>query len=317
MHVQCGDVRVPVSLTPGGPRQETIWGRLCSRGAPVGKPVQVLVHGYTLTHDYWDFLCCAGRYSYVDAATARGYATLAIDRLGVGNSSKPPALAVTLDSNAETVHQVIEAVRAGTVTGARVTTVVLVGHSFGTAISVTEAGRYRDVNAVVATGFLHTPDLIGGAPLFAATEPAQVDPAFATAGLPLGYVTTRPGTRSMFYEPSNTDPAVVKVDEQTKDTGTLGEVETLGEYLLPISEAQHVDAPVLLAVGEHDLAFCTTVLPCPGGDAVVARERPYFAPQANLTGYVLPDTGHNIALELNSTQANQAMLDWADSVLSR
>jgi hypothetical protein len=50
---------------------------------------------------------------------------------------------------------------------------------------------------------------------------------------------------------------------------------------------------------------------------VVARERPYFAPQANLTGYVLPDTGHNIALELNSTQANQAMLDWADSVLSR
>jgi pimeloyl-ACP methyl ester carboxylesterase len=89
------------------------------------------------------------RYSYVNAAVAQGYSTLAIDRIGVGESSTPAAVDVTLDSNVQTVHDVVRALRDGSVTGSPVHRVVLVGHSFGSAISVTEAGRFHDVDAVV------------------------------------------------------------------------------------------------------------------------------------------------------------------------
>lgn len=54
---------------------------LCSPPAP-STTLQVLSHGIGFTRTYWDF---AG-YSYVDAALARGYATLAYDRLGSGAS---------------------------------------------------------------------------------------------------------------------------------------------------------------------------------------------------------------------------------------
>lgn len=45
--------------------------------------LQILSHGIGFTRTYWDYL---PGYSYVDAALARGYATLAYDRLGSGVS---------------------------------------------------------------------------------------------------------------------------------------------------------------------------------------------------------------------------------------
>jgi pimeloyl-ACP methyl ester carboxylesterase len=305
----CRLVDVPVSLAAGDPDDQFVQGQLCALGDPRGLPVQVLVHGYTLTRLYWDLPYGGGRYSYVDSAIASGYATFAIDRIGVGGSSKPPALAVTLDSNVWTLHEVVTAVRSGQVTGAPVTNVVLVGHSFGSAISVTEAGRFQDVDAVVATSFLHTVGA-GIAPLLVSTEPAQLDPAFARSDLPLGYVTTVPGARQQFYAPDDTDPEVVAIDEQSKGTGTLGELGTFAEYLLPLSDALRVKVPVLLAIGQDDLYFCSLGLPCPDAASVVARERPYFGPQAQLSGYVLPGAGHNMSLELNSGAATAAILTW-------
>lgn len=308
-------VRVPVSLTPGGPEDQLIWGQLCSRGAPRGRPVQLLVHGFTLTHAYWDFPCCDRRYSYVESATERGYTTRAVDRIGVENSSTPPAPSVTQDSHVDTLHQVIQALRGGSVTGAPVPDVILVGHSFGSVIGVTEVGRYHDADRVIATGFLHTPD-VGAAELFPAMHPVQLDPTFATAGLPLGDVTTRPGTRTQFYEPANADPTVIATDEQRKGTGMVGEVGTFAPYVLPLSAARYVDVPVLLAVGERDRHFCSTPFPCCDAATVVARELPYFGPRAELTGFVLPNAGHNMALHLNSAQATDAMVSWTADVLS-
>ena len=305
----CRVVDVPVSLSAGDPDDQFVQGQLCALGDPRGLRVQVLVHGYTLTRSYWDLPYGDGRYSYVDASIARGYATFAIDRIGVGGSSRPPALAVTLDANVWTLHEVVAAVRSGWVTGAPVTDVMLVGHSFGSAISVTEAGRFQDVDAVVATSFLHTLGA-GVAPLLISTEPAQLDPAFAKSDLPLGYVTTVPGSRQQFYAPEDTDPQVVAIDEQSKGTGTVGELGTFGAYLLPISDALRVRVPVLLAVGESDLYFCSLGLPCPDAATVVPRERLYFGPLADLTGYVLPGAGHNMALELNAGAATSAILAW-------
>jgi hypothetical protein len=68
----------------------------------------VLVPGLTYGASYWNFPVDPARYSYVRAATAAGYATLAIDRLGTGASDHPPAAQVTAMSEAFARHDVVD-----------------------------------------------------------------------------------------------------------------------------------------------------------------------------------------------------------------
>jgi hypothetical protein len=49
--------------------------------------IQVLTHGIGFDKTYWDLDYNNYNYSYVNVALAAGYSTLAIDRLGIGNSS--------------------------------------------------------------------------------------------------------------------------------------------------------------------------------------------------------------------------------------
>jgi hypothetical protein len=49
--------------------------------------IQVLTHGIGFDKTYWDLDYDNYNYSYVNVALAAGYSTLAIDRLGIGNSS--------------------------------------------------------------------------------------------------------------------------------------------------------------------------------------------------------------------------------------
>jgi pimeloyl-ACP methyl ester carboxylesterase len=115
--------------------------------------LQVLVHGATYDHRSWDWPLDPERYSYLEWATERGYATLAIDRVGCGASSKPPGRQSTLAAQARVLHDIVTAARGGAL-GTKFGRVVLVGHSMGSALSVAEASEYRDVDAVVLTGSL-------------------------------------------------------------------------------------------------------------------------------------------------------------------
>jgi pimeloyl-ACP methyl ester carboxylesterase len=120
----------------------------------VRRAVQVLVHGAVYSHVYWDFPYQPEKYSYVRRANAAGYATLNIDRIGIRNSSHPPAASVTLQSNAAVVHQAITALRAGAL-GTTFEKVVTVGHSYGTLTTMLEAEVYDDIDAFMPTGILH------------------------------------------------------------------------------------------------------------------------------------------------------------------
>src|SRR2546423_3412732 len=53
--------------------------------------VQVLVHGTTYNHVYWDFPYQAEHYSHHRDMARHGYATFAVDRLGTGQSTSRPA----------------------------------------------------------------------------------------------------------------------------------------------------------------------------------------------------------------------------------
>src|ERR687885_1934552 len=113
----CRDHFVPVAIVDGGPPQATLFGQLCYAGPRIPNTVQLLVHGIVTTHLYWDFPLDNAYYSYVRAATAAGYATFNVDRLGAGASSRPPSTDVTISSGTTALHSLIQQLRSGAAVG--------------------------------------------------------------------------------------------------------------------------------------------------------------------------------------------------------
>ena len=224
--------------------------------------VQLLVHGATYNHLYWNFPYGNGYYSYVGAATAAGYATFDIDRIGDGNSSHPPSSELALDAGEVALHDVVTALRSGAVDGHAFQHVIMVGHSIGSVEAWIEIARYHDVNAVIITGALHaiSPDI--GA-LESDLYRRSTSPAFAGSGLDPGYLTTLPGTRgSLFYDPATSNPAVVATDEADKDTRTPAELAGAAALISqpPAQQPSYqITLPVLSVVGQDDNLFCTAV----------------------------------------------------------
>src|SRR5260370_33132121 len=73
---------LPVSLSTTDPTTYHIAGYLCYNNSLQDKTVQLLVHGFTYNHLYWNFPypnSNAADYSYVQSALGAGYATFSID----------------------------------------------------------------------------------------------------------------------------------------------------------------------------------------------------------------------------------------------
>lgn len=306
----CTRYSVPISISPGAPTDQTIAGWLCGYGSLTGKTVELLVPGFTYNHGYWDFGYQPETYSYLRSATSAGYAVFEIDRPGTGESSKPSAASLTIDHEAWAVHQVIQYLRAGGL-GVTFGKVVLVGHSLGTTVTEVEASTYHDVDAVIASGWLHTPYWVGTPEVILGTlEPAQLVPNLAQR--PVGYLTTLPDARRMFYQAADTDPAVLAHDEATKDTGTPAEELSIVAPTLNPAVTRGINVPTLIAIGQYDFIFCGPLTPCTNADVVRAREAVNFSAQACLSAYVLPEAGHDLNLELNAPDWFAAANRWLD-----
>lgn len=294
--LRCERLTFPVALVEGQPATYHVAGWLCGRGSIRHRTIQVLIHGATYGHVYWDFPYEPEHYSYVRALTAAGYATLAIDRIGVGESDHPPALDVTIKSNAYVVHQIIQTLRSGTlnvpsfgnVTGSRVMTV---GHSMGSVTAIREAATYHDVDGVILTGYLHNVGP-GLAEITANLFPASLDPHFAGRNIPANYLTTLAGTRgaSYFYHAATTDPAVVAADEATKETATIGE---FSDFYASAALSPQIDVPVLSVVGDLDRNFC---VPSCSEAGLLEAEEQFFSPDTHLRVVQIPRASHNINL---------------------
>jgi pimeloyl-ACP methyl ester carboxylesterase len=309
----CSDVTVPASMAPGLPKDQTIYGRLCLPPGSAPKVLQVLVHGASYDHTYWDFAGFNGRYSYVRAQNAAGYATLAIDQLGVGRSSHPLSALVTQLAGASTIHDVIGASRSGAF-GPAFSKVVLVGHSFGSLTSWLEAATYHDVDGVVVSGASHSLGALALARLGPHIRPAQLDPVTASRVPPLdlGYVSI-PGARAdVFYHLSNADPAVVQQDEATRSEIAIGVAATIPVY---IPATLGIQVPVLEVNGIDDIPFCAqgggaSLTNCSSDATLRASEALFFSPAAKLQTTVIPNAGHDLNLQLNANVFFDRALRW-------
>lgn len=191
--------------------------------------MQLLTHGATLDHTYWDI---APGYSYVDVASAAGYATLSYDQLGVGNSDHPdPIQAVQATAQVAVTHALVGLLRNAELGGYRFDKVVGVGHSAGSTLTQGITTQFpQDFNAVILSG---SSTSAASVPLTMAAFNlinANTDPAPQFQHLPAGFLTQQSaaGIQFAFYRQPNFDENAFRQQVAHKQANTLGVLLTLG-----------------------------------------------------------------------------------------
>jgi pimeloyl-ACP methyl ester carboxylesterase len=312
----CQHFMVPVTVE--NVPDAKLYGELCVPKGRTPSTVQLLVHGTTYNHNYWDWPENPDTHSHVRAALAAGYATFNVDRLGVGQSTKPASHLVTLAATVDTLHQVITKLRTGAIGNHRFSKVVYFGSSLSTAYGWVEASLHDDIDAFVMTGLLHftRPTFLGLVKqnLHTVCE----DPTFSKSGLDCGYITNRTGSKAaFFYNAPNADRHVIDTDEQLKDvvSGLLIEQSVPLVLAQPPAESpsRFIKVPTLLVLGEEDMTAS-------GSDGIVctdqsvkAAEAPYY-PQVpgGIDVHVVANTGHSLPLHRNGRSTAQYIMEWLD-----
>jgi pimeloyl-ACP methyl ester carboxylesterase len=313
IHCTRAQARLPIEVSELGTVEIAVW--LSVPEGAGGDILQVLVHGATYNHLYWDFPYQPETYSYVRWAERHGLATLAIDQLGAGESSRPPGEKVANQKVAEALHHVVQAVRGTGIAGQRFDRVVLIGHSAGSLASGLESYTYQDVDAVVLTGLLG-PNVIGltnneprineiyvpaSADAVLRGRPGMADPA---------YQTIPPQFRvPMFYHVPPADPALIVVDETLKDTQANGQWATYGDAAEACGKLQ---CPTLVVVGEYDACqFSATE-----NDVTATMELAKASAAANYTfAPVVKNMGHNLNQHPGAHDVYRTIADWIVTTL--
>lgn len=291
-----------------------ISARLCLPSKPNSSitTLQVLTHGYGFGKSYWDF---GVNTSYVDYAASQGMATLAYDRLGIGNSSHPDAVNVVQSFlEISILHSLNKKLRAGALSNTKYTNIIGVGHSFGSLIMSAVAKSFpADFNAVVLTGYsINTTN----SDQFTSSLNylrANVLPRFAD--LPDGYVTPRSlyGMQYSFFAYPNFNPLVLAKAFLTAQTQTLGEQFTPSAFA---GVATNFTGPVFIANGQKDIVFCDGNCEYPRN--IPAESLQHVFPNAANTSsvFILPNAGHGLNLHLNANLAFAAIQNWIKKAAS-
>jgi pimeloyl-ACP methyl ester carboxylesterase len=309
----CTSVHIPTTIASG---IVSIYGELCTPFGTSPHTIQLLVHGGTYNHSYWDFPGFEGRYSYVQAASSRGYATLAIDRLGYGQSTRPVSQDVTYNNEVLTLHAVVQALRSGSL-GIHVQNIEAIGHSLGSGDVVGDAAAYpQDFNAIILTGYGQTvsPTVAQLNALY--MEPANYLQRFSS--LDTGYETSKPDSRSLsglYYMPL-ANPAVVATDQATEDTVTKTELSSRPQG--GTVTTNQITVPVLLADGRYDSHYCldNAIGQPPHVGSNCASAQAFW--NSNASQYsnaclstVLLQSGHDVNLHVTAPESFRLLLNWS------
>jgi pimeloyl-ACP methyl ester carboxylesterase len=306
-NVACRAERSSV-VAAGGPQSMVVHACLPTH---VRDTLLVAVPGGTYLGSYWDFRVEPSTYSFAGAANRAGYATLTLDPLGRGDSTRPASAALSAQEQAAAIEQVIRQARRGELLeGHAFRSVVLLGHSLGSMEAVLVAIDNADVDGLVLSGFSHELGPAGAAGILARFQPAPLDPALGAEYQDPGYLTTATGERAAaFYSPGQVAPEVLTADEATKSVFSSAEMMDGVPLTVMSPLSTNLRQPVLLANGQYDAAFCGPSAVCDAG-TLRAREAPYFAGSRDFATYVLPGAGHDLNLMVNTRLFQIAALDW-------
>ncbi|EYF03432.1 alpha/beta hydrolase [Chondromyces apiculatus] len=264
------------------------------------KPLQVVVHGSTYNHAYWDAPTLNGHdYSYARYMADAGYAVLAIDKLGAGRSDRPDGDLIDIGVAVSNLDQILDAMRTTHNPFAhRFTQIALVGHSLGSITSIVAEGKHNNADALIVTGQALTPHTI-----------PFPDEMFADMlSAPYGFVKPEHRAQYFYYAPS-ADPDIIAWDNgQIRDFVPRGEI-TSGLPLLadPVTMGAHnITAPVLIQLGQYDDYAPASLAP---------QEPAYYTSAASVTVEVLRDTGHDFNFHLTNETGWSQIDAWLDTIL--
>lgn len=248
--------------------------------------VQVLIHGNTYDHRYWDAGVINGQnYSYCNYMAERGYDILAIDLPGSGQSSKPHGDSVDLESVSTAIDKAVESMRGhdGPLRGAA-GKVALVGHSLGAVVAVDIQTRSQCADFVVVTGTGFGPT--GGTATFG--------PGVREEAMRNDYIALPPSERArVFYHPPTADPEVVQFDNRIlrgQMPRRLWMDALAARQRNSVSGVPDLECPVYVQLGEFD-----PVLP----GSLAGAERLAYGADAEVAVSRLEDIGHCFNLHRN------------------
>ncbi|KAK4041531.1 putative cardiolipin-specific deacylase, mitochondrial [Parachaetomium inaequale] len=295
----------------------TITGTYCTPKNPKkAKGLQVLVHGITYNKEMWSGYGFGDPYDWHAAATARGYATLALDRLGHGaNPQRPDPLAIVQPQlQLDLLAAIFKAARTkskSNILHQAFKKVIFVGHSYGSFLGAALGAQYPTVaDALVLTGYssyLDFTDVINADWVSA----AEHDPARFGAGLAKGYVTmSNPAQRAGAFFVGAFDAAIAPVDFAREDTLTVGEIGAIGAILGP---AVGYKGPVLAVTGVGDVFFCET--PQEKCEEHLRATAEAFPDAKSFDFFVPENTGHDLTLHYSAGKTAKRVHDWLDRKL--
>ena len=257
-------------------------------------------------------------YSFAEYMAERGGITVAIDHLGVGESSRPrDGFALTPDvmveAGATLVEQIKTALQQGTLSAALAPlpelSCVGVGHSMGGMLTILQQAKLRSYDAVAILGYgmngrpdaltdderPYIDDGVGlRANIVRLTQLRGVEPYFKldTRGRAGGLYGGRPDRRALnaLAVVSNDMLAVMSFFAMIPGSAR--------------QECAQLDVPVLLAVGDSDITGPAHLIPAG------------FSGSNDVTLVVLPETGHTHFIFPTCARLYQRIENWARGVAS-
>ena len=248
--------------------------------------VVLLQHGLSYHKEAWDF----PGYSVAQPLARAGYAVIAIDRLGYGESRLENGQDVSFESYADMTNQIVTRLRH------EFAHVVLGGHSAGAGITEYTQGLYGSADAIMPLGWHHRPSDQLGQDFFTGDIPRSLQKDYE-------YFLGTPEHRAfMFYE-NTADPAVVDADTSAANLTPSGEIQTIGKQPSR-SVVANVKVPVFLQFGEKDRLFEPQYADFHAGEFVSAP---------SVTVDMVPGAGHTFMLTREGIAGTARMADWLRS----
>ncbi|HEV8624685.1 MAG TPA: alpha/beta hydrolase [Acidimicrobiia bacterium] len=249
--------------------------------------VVLLMHGLSYTKEAWDF----PGYSVAQKIAEAGYAVIAIDRLGYGESKLDNGYQVGHEQYAGMAFQIVQQLRKQGFSH-----VVLGGQSAGAGTTEFEAGTLGGVDAIIAQGWHHRPSNQLGQDFFTGdyVRAAQDDYEY--------FLGTPEHRAEMFYEP-DADPAVVEADTKAAVDTPSGEILTINKQPSRFVVGK-IKVPVFLQFGEKDRLFELEY-------AKMHAEE--FRSSPSVTVDVVPGAGHTFMLTKAGLAGTDRLVNWLRS----
>jgi len=297
-------------------------------------PVLLALHGFSTNRSLWNgYLAGPGLAgSMAQEMAGRGYAVLAIDRPAYGQSTYSALLSgykVSGFTQVDMMHEVVTQLKtgnykqttgscpSGTSAAFGSNRVVMVGHSFGSAITMGYATKYHDLEGIIAWGFANQ----GSNPALAVQTTVNFAvPVLTLAGYGNFYAPGPNGISTQclnsYYLPG-TEPTVYNIVCANTNLLPTPVGEVLSSTLIAQTNSAGILAKtigttkVLLTFGEQDNDF-----PRNGPTGNVQQAEIDFWTQncgCDVSSYIQPETGHNGMLHRSMPTTAAAFDAWLQS----